>query len=183
MSSIFSLGNFGLPRFASFGITSSAARPIKLPPTELINIEASADRTKRRLKHLIKANHANHSIIYHHLQFHNHTAHILGSAYFFGSTPEHLVEIYDKEAKQLEEWHDSPGEITKDDWRQYLGKREYQRAFVDFFEDQLVGKGYDWRKLMDEFLFSGKEPLINNMISGRTYLGEESCALMLRKGD
>jgi hypothetical protein len=37
---------------------------------------------------------------------------------------------------------------------------------VDFFEDQLVELGYDWRALLDEFLLSGKEPLINNLISG-----------------
>lgn len=42
----------------------------------------------------------------------------------------------------------------------------YQRAFIDFFEDQLVQHGYDWHALLDEFLLSGKEPLINNLISG-----------------
>jgi hypothetical protein len=42
----------------------------------------------------------------------------------------------------------------------------YQRAFVDFFEDQLVKYGYDWRELLHEFLLQGKEPLINNLISG-----------------
>lgn len=44
--------------------------------------------------------------------------------------------------------------------------RRYQRAFIDFFEDQLVQHGYDWHALLDEFLLSGKEPLINNLISG-----------------
>lgn len=43
----------------------------------------------------------------------------------------------------------------------------YQRAFIDFFEDQLVQEGYDWRALVDEFLYEGKEPLINNIICGR----------------
>lgn len=42
----------------------------------------------------------------------------------------------------------------------------YQRAFIDFFEDQLVQHGYDWHALLEEFLLSGKEPLINNLISG-----------------
>jgi hypothetical protein len=42
----------------------------------------------------------------------------------------------------------------------------YQRAFVDFFEDQLVKYGYDWRELLSEFLLQGKEPLVNNLISG-----------------
>lgn len=48
----------------------------------------------------------------------------------------------------------------------------YQRAWVDFYEDQLVQHGYDWKALLEEFLFGGKEPLINNMIAGRT-----SCSL------
>lgn len=42
----------------------------------------------------------------------------------------------------------------------------YQRAFIDFFEDQLVKYGYDWHALLDEFLLQGKEPLINNLIAG-----------------
>lgn len=45
----------------------------------------------------------------------------------------------------------------------------YQRAFVDFFEDQLVSKRYDWKLLLDEYLFQGKEPLINGLVSGRKY--------------
>ncbi len=43
----------------------------------------------------------------------------------------------------------------------------YQRAYVDFFEDQLVLSGYDWRKVLSEYLFTGKEPLINCLIAGR----------------
>lgn len=43
----------------------------------------------------------------------------------------------------------------------------FQRAYVDFFEDQLVLNGYDWRKVLGEYLFTGKAPLINCMIAGR----------------
>ena len=43
----------------------------------------------------------------------------------------------------------------------------YQRAWIDFLEDQLVQFGYDWRELLDDFLYSGKQPLINNLIAGR----------------
>lgn len=44
--------------------------------------------------------------------------------------------------------------------------QRYQRAFIDFFEDQLVQVGYDWKALLDEYLYKGKQPLINNMICG-----------------
>lgn len=50
-----------------------------------------------------------------------------------------------------------------------LRLRRYQRAFIDFFEDQLVSKRYDLKELLDEFLLGGKEPLINGLVSGRTY--------------
>jgi len=46
---------------------------------------------------------------------------ILGSAYILEATSEHLDQIYEKESDELEPWQDSPGEISKDDWRDYLG--------------------------------------------------------------
>lgn len=50
-----------------------------------------------------------------------------------------------------------------------LMKDRYQRAFIDFFEDQLVSNRYNLQELLDEYLLGGKEPLINGMISGREY--------------
>lgn len=50
---------------------------------------------------------------------------ILGAAYIFGATADHMNEIYDRETEQLEPWHDAPGEIAKHDWREFLGKREW----------------------------------------------------------
>lgn len=29
--------------------------------------------------------------------------------------------IYDHDSKELEPWHDSPSEVSKYDWREYLG--------------------------------------------------------------
>jgi hypothetical protein len=54
-----------------------------------------------------------------------------------------------------------------DDGRVLMCTR-YQRAFIDFFEDQLVSKKYDLKDLIEEFLLGGKEPLINGLISGCT---------------
>lgn len=89
---------------------------------------------------------------------------ILGSAYILGATSEHLDEVYEKEHKELEPWKDSPGEISTFDWRDYLGDRRYQRAYVDFFEDQVVLNGYDWKQVINKYLFEGKEPLANCLI-------------------
>ncbi|KAL1839017.1 hypothetical protein VTJ49DRAFT_1992 [Mycothermus thermophilus] len=143
------------------------ARTIDVPPVEVHNIEANPEKRPRTLKHLIRANHVNHSIIYHNLQFDNHMPHILCSAYHLGATPQQLYHIYDEEAKTLEPWKDSPSELAQDDWRDFLGDKRYQRAYVDFFEDALAMRyHYNWKAVMEEYMFKGDEPLINGLIGG-----------------
>ncbi|KAK3675580.1 hypothetical protein LTR78_004664 [Recurvomyces mirabilis] len=154
---------FRLPQF-NWSLPTGGG--IKLPKAEVHDVEERPEKRARTLKHLLKANHINHSVIYNNLRFHNHLPHILGSAYILGADSDQINHIYEAESRHLEPWHDSPGEISEHDWRDYLGKREYQRAFVDFFEDQLVKHGYDWQELLHEFLLQGKEPLINNLIAG-----------------
>lgn len=152
-----------------FTTSTYAAQSIDLPSVEIHDVETAPEKRPRTLKHLIRANHANHSIIYHNLQYHNHMPHLLGSAYLFGASVDQMQHIYDVESKELEEWHDSPAEISDADWRDFLGDKRYQRAFVDFYEDELALKfGYDWKKVAEEYLFSGKQPLINGLIAGRT---------------
>ncbi|MCJ1313482.1 hypothetical protein MMC25_007160 [Agyrium rufum] len=144
----------------------SGTQPIKIAPVEVHDIETGADKRSRTLKHLLKLNHVTHSIVYHDLQYHNHLPHILGSAYLLNSSPEHLSDIYEAEAKELDKWVDSPGEVSEYDWRDYLGDPHYQRAYVDFFEDQLVLHGYDWKGVVEKFLFEGKAPLVNCLVAG-----------------
>ncbi|PVH99172.1 hypothetical protein DM02DRAFT_594711 [Periconia macrospinosa] len=161
---MFSLPSFRLPTF--FNSDSKKYPSIDIDSVEIHDVKNAADKRPRTLEHLLKANHADHSIIYHNLTFHNHTPHILGSAYILGGTAEHLNNIYDEEAKDLEPWKDSPGEISPEDWRDFLGKREYQRSYVYFFEDQLASKNYDWKILMQDYMFDGENPLINGLVSG-----------------
>ncbi|RDI89515.1 hypothetical protein Vi05172_g756 [Venturia inaequalis] len=154
-------------QYLTNSLSSFQSRPITLPNVSVHDIETLSDKRSRTLKHLLKANHYNHSIIYHDLQFANHAPHILGSAYLLGATGEHLNDVYENEGARLEGWRDSPGEVGGEgEWRRWLGQREYQRAFVDYFEDQLVQHGYDWRDLLKAYLFEGDKPLINNMICG-----------------
>lgn len=144
-----------------------AAQSIDLPSVEIHDVETAPEKRPRTLKHLLRANHVNHSIIYHNLQYHNHMPHLLGSAYLLGANVDQLQKIYDVESKELEEWKDSPAEVTETDWRDYLGDKRYQRAYVDFYEDELALKfGYDWKRVAEEYLFEGKEPLINGIIGG-----------------
>ena len=113
---------FKLPSLPSFGNLFQSG--INIPKPEIHDVEERPEKRARTLKHLLKANHINHSIIYNQLRFHNHTPHILGSAYILGADADQLNHIYEAEGKNLEPWHDSPGEIAKHDWRDYLGKRE-----------------------------------------------------------
>ncbi|KAI1344633.1 hypothetical protein F5Y15DRAFT_367228 [Xylariaceae sp. FL0016] len=143
------------------------ARPIKLPPVEIHNVETAPEKRPRTLKHLLKANHVNHSILYHNLEFHNHLPHILCSAYLLAADDQQLHKIYAAEQKELEPWKPSPSEVTKDDWRDLLGDSEYQRAFVDFFEDRLaVDHDYQWKQVVERYIFSGENPLANCLIGG-----------------
>ncbi|KAF3769205.1 hypothetical protein M406DRAFT_327606 [Cryphonectria parasitica EP155] len=152
-------------------VGSSAHQAIHLEPVKVHTIESNPDKRPRTLKHLLRANHVNHSILYHSLHYHNHLPHILGSAYILGASIPQLHTIYDQESKELEPWPDSPEEITEDDWRDFLGQRSYQRAFVDFFEDQLATRkaNYEWKKVVQDFMFAppdGGAPLINNVVAG-----------------
>jgi hypothetical protein len=145
-----------------------ASQTIDIPSVEIHDVETAPEKRPRTLKHLLKANHINFSIFYSRLRFHNHMPHILSSAYLLGANAEQLQHIYDEEAKELEPWQDSPAEISDSDWRDFLGDKTYQRAYIDFFEDELaLNYNYDWKRVAEEYLFSGKQPLINCMISGR----------------
>ncbi|KAF7880387.1 uncharacterized protein EAF02_007233 [Botrytis sinoallii] len=145
----------------------SSTQPISIQPVEIHDIETAPEKRPRTLKHLLKSNHINHSILYNHNRFHNHLPHHLGSAYLLGADYDQLQKVFAEESKHLEEWQDSPGEITDADWREFLGEKVYQRAYVDFFEDELALKySYDWKVLVEEYLYSGKAPLVNGLTSG-----------------
>ncbi|KAF4308423.1 hypothetical protein GTA08_BOTSDO04631 [Botryosphaeria dothidea] len=48
----------------------------------------------------------------------------------------------------------------------FPARRRYQRAYMDFFEDQLPRYGHDWKAMTEAYLFKGPNPLINNVICG-----------------
>ena len=74
---MFSLPKIQLPSFFTSGGDNYQA--IEIPSVQVYDIETAAEKRSRTLKHLIKANHANYSIIYHDLRFHNHTPHVCTS--------------------------------------------------------------------------------------------------------
>ncbi|KAM0276125.1 hypothetical protein ACHAQH_007051 [Verticillium albo-atrum] len=143
------------------------AQAIDIPPVEVHNVETDPEKRARCLKHLLKANHVNHSIVYHNLQFDNHAAHILCSSYLFGASENQLHSIYETVSKELEPWKDSPAEVIEEDWQEFLGDKRYQRAYVDFFEDGLALQfNYDWKTVMEHYLLKGDQPLVHGLIGG-----------------
>ncbi|KAI1819476.1 hypothetical protein F4861DRAFT_526797 [Xylaria intraflava] len=156
-----------VPVVNRFITDSRESRFIDIPPVEIHNVETAPEKRPRTLKHLLRANHVNHAILYNNLRYHNHMPHILSSAYLLGASDVQLYKIYDVEAGELDPWRPSPAEVTENDWRDFLGNGKYQRAFVDFFEDALVSKhNYNWKGVVEEYMFGGKEPLINCLIGG-----------------
>ncbi|KAJ5083248.1 hypothetical protein N7456_012675 [Penicillium angulare] len=157
--------SISLPSLRSFLPFSKEKDVINLPAVESLDIESTQEKPARALKHLLKLNHANHAILYNNLKFHNHAPHLLSAAFLQGSDAEDLNRLYETESKLLDAWVDSPAEVTPDDWRDHLGCREYQKAFVDFYEDELVRLNYDWKEVVSEYLFSGDEPVFNSIIA------------------
>jgi cell cycle checkpoint protein len=141
---------------------------INITSVEIHHVETCPDRRARCLKHLLKANHVNHAVIYHELQWDNHCPHLLSSAYLLGANELQLNALYTAEAKDLESWTPSPAEIIDNDWRDFRGDKTYQRAYLDYFEDKLVMEfAYDWKKVIAHFLFADPEPLFHGLIGGR----------------
>lgn len=40
-------------------------------------------------------------------------------------------------------------------------------AFVDLFDEETQSNGGDWKKVVNKYLFSGNEPLVNGILGGR----------------
>ncbi len=162
----------------SFGSTSvksktqaTAATTVAIEALPVQDIEADQERRSRLLKHLLKANHINYSVVYStDLQLNNLNSHHLATAYILGANEDHLDTIYNEQIKTLDPWTPSPAEVIDEDYRDFLGDRNYQRAFLDFYEDKLAFKfAYDWKQEITHALTEGSEPLINCLIGACRY--------------
>ncbi|KAJ5566090.1 hypothetical protein N7535_007728 [Penicillium sp. DV-2018c] len=153
------------PSLPSFGLfSSSRPRAIDLPPVKVHDTEAAREKSDRALKHLLKLNHVENSIFDSH-KFPSQVTHLLSSSFLQGADAEALGRLYDEAGPNLVKWKDSPAEITSLDWQGHLGHREFDRAFVNFFEDEMVHQGYDWKEVMAEYLFAGEEPMFDSIMA------------------
>lgn len=67
---------FAVPRFLGGDLGSA----IDIHSVDVNDVETKHEKPARTLKHLLKLNHVNHSIVYHDLEFHNHMPHVCASA-------------------------------------------------------------------------------------------------------
>lgn len=54
-------------------------------------------------------------------------------------------------------------------WDFSLTPSRFDRAFVDFFEDEMVHLSYDWKEVVAEYLFTGKEPMFDSIMASRMF--------------
>ncbi|KAF3023865.1 hypothetical protein E8E15_005622 [Penicillium rubens] len=165
--------NVRWPSLPSLGLfSSSPARAIDLPPVRVHETETAQDKPARAFKHLLKLNHVENSL-FDCRNFPNQLIHsmsltcsqLLSSSFLQGADADTLGRIYEKEVSDLVKWKESPAEITILDWRGHLGCRKFDRAFVDFFEDEMVRLSYDWKEVVAEYLFTDKEPMFDSIMA------------------
>ncbi|KAJ5455240.1 hypothetical protein N7475_010361 [Penicillium sp. IBT 31633x] len=153
------------PSLRPFGLfSSSTPQAIDLSPVEVHDIETAHEKPARALKHLVKLNHVENSL-FDHRNFPNQIVHFLSSAFLQGADADQLGRIYEAKISHLVEWREQPAEVTTLDWRGYLGRRDLDRSFVNFFEDEMVHLGYDWKEVVAEYLFTGKEPMFDSIMA------------------
>ncbi|KAH1341065.1 hypothetical protein KXV68_000231 [Aspergillus fumigatus] len=103
------------------------------------------------------------------LILHSHLPHLLGSAYALGADSDQLTRTYEHEITQLVPIARGfiRGEaISKENWRDFLTRKEYTMAYQDFFDNEVKEKQGDWGKVLEEYLYSGTEPLVNGCTGG-----------------
>lgn len=128
-------------------------------------------QSKAKLHQLLRANHLFNATLFNQRRFHNHTVHILASAYFLGATAETLYEIYESQNNSVAKWkEDSPAEVTDEDWYELMGNKAYERGFFDYFQEKISDtKAFDWRDVVESFLVCKDAPkglMTTAMVSG-----------------
>ncbi|KNG86171.1 hypothetical protein ANOM_005535 [Aspergillus nomiae NRRL 13137] len=140
-----------------------------LPSVSSVDLQSLPDERSKTVYSLMQRNHQDHAVLSEpRLIFHNHVPHMLGSAYLLGYPSEKLVKMYHNDCsplKSLNDIHIRTG-ITQDNWRQFLGKKKYTAAYTTFFDQELANAQNDWRSVVNEYLFSSPQPLINGFVGG-----------------
>lgn len=147
----------GIESFDGLGLTP---RPKGLPQPTI--------HSRAKLSQLLRANHLFYATLFNNRKFHNHTPHALISAYFLGATPEMLTRIYEEVSEDSAKWEeDSPAEVTDDDWFEFIGNKDYERGFHNFFHEKITeGSTFNWQAVVQEFLVKPDPHVAKLMMEG-----------------
>ena len=124
--------------------------------------------TQNTLHNLLEDSFEHYQVLWNENQFHNHTAHHLGSLILLGANDEQLKNIYENTMRRyVRKYEPSPHEITKENWRHSLGDPQFCLAYRDFFTKELPTRG-DWQKKFFQILVddAGGSPLIDGAFCG-----------------
>ncbi|GAB1205161.1 hypothetical protein APSETT445_003831 [Aspergillus pseudonomiae] len=155
-------------------------KPIRLPPPSGLKVISPApvydvkkfpDERTQKLCALFEKGHVTVAPLRDpDLILHSHLPHLLGSAYALGADSEQLDRSYEHEITQLvpiARGFVRGDAISKENWRDFLNRKEYTVAFQDFFDNEVKKKQGDWGKVLEEYLYSGPSPLVNGYTGGQ----------------
>ena len=84
-----------------------------------------------------------------------------------GGSSEHLQAAFDTVSAELEHWTPPAISISDDkDLFNHLGDKEYQHAFLVYFDRRLSDFNGDWKALLVQYLLEGDKPLLSGTIGG-----------------
>jgi hypothetical protein len=56
--------------------------------------------------------------------------------------------------------------VTKANWRDHLTSKAHTLEYQKFFDGEIDKAGGDWRRVVEEYLFSSDAPIVNGMCGG-----------------
>ncbi|ANB14250.1 hypothetical protein AWJ20_5211 [Sugiyamaella lignohabitans] len=154
--------------FSMLSASGSGIDGLGLKPPKTYGIQQSLE-SKRKLDFYLKGNHFNYNYMFNNRKFHNHLPHALVSAYFLGASPKQLEDLYEDSIQELVQWtEERPSEVTDDDWTDFFGRKNYDRAYFDYFTDKISESTKDWKVIakqfyVDKYQADGEQP---NLLSG-----------------
>ncbi|KTW32745.1 uncharacterized protein T551_00230 [Pneumocystis jirovecii RU7] len=126
-----------------------------------------SNTVRRRLEHLLRANHANLSII-HYSGAPNLFLQHLPALYLLGISAPQLLDLYDQNQPSDCVWQPSPCVIIKANWKFFLGKKEYAEGYKHYFDDELINMNFNQLQLMKIYT---RHLLAMSLLSGgKTYI-------------
>ncbi|OAX38705.1 hypothetical protein K503DRAFT_677249, partial [Rhizopogon vinicolor AM-OR11-026] len=110
-----------------------------------------AESTKVLLK-LLEDNHCRWHIFFNYKRFHNHAAHHLLAIWAMGASANIILSAYETHCQYQRPAFDSPSNITRHNFNEYLGDERFYSAYMDFFACELGKKGF--ARTLGEYIFA-----------------------------